>query len=62
MQFLTVKMLKEIKKNLAVDRLQARERIQFLINKRGGLERELAYLKQGETTRDGGGQSFSLET
>ena len=52
----------EDKKIPGFERNDARERIKFLINKRDGLARELAYLEQGETTRDGGGQSISLET
>ena len=44
------------------ERNDARKRIDSLINKRGGLLRELEHLEKGEITRDGGGQSISLET
>ena len=39
----------------------ARERVQRQISRRIDLQRELDYLKAGEYTRDGGGQSIPLE-
>ena len=50
------------KKMPGFERNDARKRIDSLINKRGGLLRELEHLEKGEITRDGGGQSISLET
>ena len=40
---------------------KARERAQMQISRRIDLQRELDYLKAGEYTRDGGGQSIPLE-
>ena len=40
---------------------KARERAQMQISRRIGLQRELDYLKAGEYTRDGGGQSIPSE-
>ena len=50
------------KKMPGFERNNARKRIDSLFNKRGDLERQLEFLEQGEITRDGGGQSISLET
>ena len=43
------------------ERNNARERAQFQISSRIDLQKELDQLKAGEYTRDGGGQSISLE-
>ena len=55
------KKVSEDLKQIWPERNRARERQQRQISKRIDLQRELDYLKAGEYTRDGGGQSIPLE-
>ena len=55
------KKISEDVKQIWPERNMACERLQRQISKRIDLQRELDYLKAGEYTRDGGGQSIPLE-
>ena len=55
------KKISEDVKSIGPEKEAARKRAKLQIEKRSGLQRELQYLEAGEITRDGGGQSISLE-
>ena len=55
------KKISEDVKQIGPEKIKARERVQMQISRRIDLQRELEYLKAGEYTRDGGGQTIPLE-